>query len=124
MKSFKSLTMIAGLVVVLALSGCAKPPQDKIDAAKAALDDARNAQADKYVPQAWAQAEEALSSAMAEVQAQESKFALFRSFDEAQTLLQKRPRREYPLGLLRAQGPAVSRSVANRVELTQLAIHV
>ena len=82
--------MIGGalLVGVLALTaGCAQAPQEAIDAANQALETARNAEAPDYAPEEWQAAEDALDSAMVEVQAQNDKFTLFRSYSEASQLL-------------------------------------
>jgi hypothetical protein len=78
-----------GLVFTLALlSGCAKAPQETIDAAKAAVDAAKAAEADRYLAEQFNAAQDSLNAAMAEIEAQNSKFALTRNYDRATALLE------------------------------------
>ncbi len=83
-------TVVAGVMVlavaVLAI-GCAKPPQQEIDAAKAALAAAQQAEAPKYAPEAWDKAQQAMNAVNAEVEAQAAKFALFRSYTKTKQLV-------------------------------------
>jgi hypothetical protein len=74
---------------LLALAACAQPPQQAIDGANQALEKARTAGAEEYAPEAWQLAQDSLKSATTEVQAQNDKFALFRSYDQASQLLDK-----------------------------------
>jgi hypothetical protein len=78
-------------VMVLALAvlavGCAKPPQQEIDAAKAALAAAEQAEAPKYAPEAWDKAQQAMNAVNAELEAQAAKFALFRSYTKTKQLI-------------------------------------
>jgi hypothetical protein len=77
------------LVFTLALlSGCAKAPQETIDAAKAALDAAKTAEADRYLADQFNAAQDSLNAAMTEIEAQGSKFALTRNYDRAKALLE------------------------------------
>ena len=76
------LTMI---LVMFAFSGCDDVPQQEIDDANAALDAAKKAEADMYVPDKYNAAKQALDRAMAVVQEEES--AMFSNFDEARNLL-------------------------------------
>ncbi len=86
---FKVLKTAAVLGIVLVFTNCAKAPEEEINAARAALDTARQAEAETYVAEDYRNAEDALKSAMTEVEAQEGKFALLRSFDHATELLTK-----------------------------------
>lgn len=70
----------------LTLAGCAEPPQAEIDAVKTALEAARTTGAGEYAPEALQQAEAAQAKLDAELQAQQEKFALMRSYDTATTL--------------------------------------
>jgi multidrug efflux pump subunit AcrA (membrane-fusion protein) len=81
---FAGVVLIA--VAMLAV-GCAKPPQPEIDAAKAALAAAEQAEAGKYAPEALDTASQAMNAVNAELQAQEAKFALFRSYTKTKQLL-------------------------------------
>lgn len=75
------------LLVVGALAGCAKPPQQAIDQAQASLSQAEQAQATDYAPQAWSEAQQSMNAAMAEIAAQKAKFAPLRSYKHATQLI-------------------------------------
>jgi hypothetical protein len=77
--------LIAIAVVALAI-GCAKPPQTEIDAANAALEAAKTAEAADYAPEALSAAEDAISQLNTELKAQEEKFALMRRYENAKQL--------------------------------------
>jgi hypothetical protein len=75
------------LVVAVLAVGCAKPPQQEIDAAKAALAASETAEAPKYAADAWDKAQQADAAVKAELEAQQAKFALFRSYTKAKQLI-------------------------------------
>jgi chromosome segregation ATPase len=75
------------LVVAILAVGCAKPPQQELDAMKAAMQAAEQAEAPKYAPAEWDKAQQAVNAANAEVEAQNAKFALFRSYTKAKQLI-------------------------------------
>jgi len=75
--------ILVGLAMVM---GCAKPPQAEIDAAKAAIQAAVDAGAGEYAAASLRDAQNAVASLDAEVQAQTKKFALMRSYKQAATL--------------------------------------
>ena len=81
------LKLVAFSFLVFTLAGCAKEPQAEIDAANASIEAAKTAGADRYVPESFNAASEALRSADAAVAEQQAKFALFRNFDAAKTTL-------------------------------------
>jgi hypothetical protein len=81
------LKLVAFSVLVVTLASCAKPPQAEMDAANAAIEAAKTAGADRYVPESFNAATEALKSAQTAVEEQNSKFALFRNYDAAKTTL-------------------------------------
>ena len=81
------LKLVAFSFLVFTLASCAKPPQAEIDAANASIEAAKTAGADRYVPESFNAASEALRSADAAVAEQQAKFALFRNFDAAKTTL-------------------------------------
>ena len=87
MRNKKFVLAFAALMVVALTTGCAKPPQQEIDAAKAAVSAAEAAQAAKYAPEAWDKAQQAMNAVNAEVEAQAQKFALFRSYTKAKELV-------------------------------------
>jgi len=75
------------LVAAVLAVGCAKPPQQEIDAAKAALTAAEQAEAPKYAADAWDKSQQAMNAVNAELEAQNAKFALFRSYTKAKQLI-------------------------------------
>lgn len=82
--------VVAGLLVLVVAFlavGCAKPPQQELDAMKAALAAAEQAEAPKYAAADWDKAQQAVNAANAEVEAQNAKFALFRSYTKAKQLI-------------------------------------
>jgi hypothetical protein len=81
------LKLVAFSVLVVTLASCAKAPQAEIDAANVAIEAAKTAGADRYVPESFNAASEALKSAVTAVEEQNSKFALFRNYDAAKTTL-------------------------------------
>jgi len=80
--------IVAILFVFAFLAGCAKPPQQDMDTAKAALEAAKSAEAETYASGDYIAAKDALDSAVAEVERQNAKFAWFRKYKDAQAMLQ------------------------------------
>jgi len=68
------------------LIGCGEVPQQAIDEAKAELDAAKSAEADRYVPDMYNAANKSYQDAMAIVE--KEKEAMFSNYDEALPLLQ------------------------------------
>jgi hypothetical protein len=85
-KSLFTKLAVLGAVVVL-FTSCAKVPQVDIDNAKAAIEAAKAAEANRYVPADFNKAQDTLNAALAAVENQKSKFALFRSYKESKKLL-------------------------------------
>jgi len=81
-KIFYVLSIVAATVL---FTSCAKPPQAEIDAAKAALEAAKTAQADLYVEADYLAVQDSLNAVLAEVEAQSSK--LFKSYGKAKEKL-------------------------------------
>jgi len=85
----KTFLTVVGLVFALALmAGCAKVPQETVDAAKAAVEAAKAAEADRYLADQFNAAQDSLNAAMAEIETQNSKFALTRNYDRAKAQLE------------------------------------
>lgn len=82
--------VVGGMVLAAAalVVGCAKPPQQELDGAKAAMTAAEQAEAPKYAPEAWDKAQQAMNAVNAELEAQNNKFALFRSYTKTKQLIQ------------------------------------
>lgn len=66
-------------------TSCAKMPQVEIDAAKAAVEEAKVAQAEMYVPEAFVGLQDSMKAAMESIEAQESKW--FKNYDDAKAKL-------------------------------------
>jgi uncharacterized protein YpmB len=81
-KIFYVLSIVAATVL---FTSCAKPPQAEIDAAKAALEQAKTAQADLYVEADFLAVQDSLNAVMVEIEAQSSK--LFKSYGKAKEKL-------------------------------------
>jgi len=74
------------VALALVLAGCAQVPQADVDAAKHALDEARQAQAAEYAPQSWTAAQDAESKLQAELDAQGQRWSALRSYTVASQL--------------------------------------
>lgn len=86
--SFKTLTLSLALLVILSfVVGCAKAPQELVDATKAALQEAKDLEADRYLADEFKAAQDSLNAALAEIERQNSKFALTRNYNVAKRLL-------------------------------------
>lgn len=81
------LKLVAFSFLVVSLASCAKAPQAEIDAANVAIEAAKTAGADRYAPESFNAASEALKTALTAVEEQNSKFALFRNYDASKTTL-------------------------------------
>jgi hypothetical protein len=78
---------VAMVAAFAALTGCAKPPQAEMDAVKQAVNQAEAAEADIYAPVKLEEAREAERAAIAEIEAQNARFALSRSYETAVSML-------------------------------------
>ena len=74
----KVLMGLAVIAMVAVLSSCGKKPQAEIDAANAAIEAAKTAEAAVYVPAEFAAVQDSLNAVMAGITAKESK--LFKNF--------------------------------------------
>jgi hypothetical protein len=72
---------------MLLLAGCAKEPTEQMNAAKAALDNVKAVEADRYVPEEYSALQDSLNAALAMIEQQNSKFALTRNYDKAKKAL-------------------------------------
>jgi len=75
-----SLRLGIGLATLALTAGCAAPPQEDIEAAGSALEQARGQAAQEYAPEALKAAEDAYADLEAELAAQNGKFAPLRSY--------------------------------------------
>ena len=81
------LKLVAFSVLVVSLASCAKAPQAEIDAANVSIEAAKTAGADRYAPESFNAASEALKTSLTAVEEQNAKFALFRNYDASKTTL-------------------------------------
>jgi hypothetical protein len=81
------LKLVAFSFLVVSLASCAKAPQAEIDAANVSIEAAKTAGADRYAPESFNAASEALKTAVTAVEEQNAKFALFRNYDASKTTL-------------------------------------
>ncbi len=72
---------LATLSFVLVLTSCGKVPQTEIDAATAALDAAKTAQADAYLPEQFVALQDSLNAILATIETEKSK--MFKNFGDA-----------------------------------------
>lgn len=82
----KTMFVLPFVLVVLFMVGCAKPPQPAIDAANAAVEAAKSAEASLYAGDSLRSAEDAVVQLNNELKTQEGKFALFRSYKKSDEL--------------------------------------
>jgi hypothetical protein len=73
-------TIVALAGMALLFTSCAKLPEMEMTNAKAAVEAAKAAEADRYVPAEYRAVQDSLNTAMTEVENQKSKFVLFRSY--------------------------------------------
>ncbi len=81
------LAVIALSLVVMA--GCSKPPEAEMAAAQSAVNEAKAAEAEQYVPQAFRMLTDSLNAAMAMKTEQDGKFALFRSYGDSKAMFER-----------------------------------
>lgn len=87
MKVKTLLTVVVVVFTMALMLGCAKVPQAELDAVQAAMDAAKAVEADRYAAPEFNAAKDSLNAAKAEIEKQNSKFALFRSYGRAKELL-------------------------------------
>jgi len=88
MKKTTLFTLVSGMALALMLVGCAKPPQQELEAAQAALTAAVDAEADIYSTDYYLAAQDSFETAQMEIEAQGAKSSFSRNYDHAKTLLQ------------------------------------
>ncbi len=79
--------MITVSILAILLMACQEVPQQDVDAAKAALGAAEQAEAAKYASSALQEAQAAIKAIDDEVKVQADKFALFRNYDRTKQLI-------------------------------------
>ena len=81
----KYLTL--GLLVLFVLAGCAKQPTEDMAAAQKAVEAAKAAGGEKYMPEETKKLGDSLAAAQDEIKTQDGKFFLTRSYDKAKQML-------------------------------------
>jgi len=76
-----------GLLAIFILAGCAKQPTEDINAAQKAVEAAKAAGGEKYIPEDTKKVDDNLAAALNEIKAQDSKFALSKNYDKAKQML-------------------------------------
>ncbi len=76
---FAALTMLT--------TSCAKMPQEELDAANAAVDAAKAVEAHRYLAVDFNALQDSMNKATTMIEAQKSKFSLFRSYKDAKAIL-------------------------------------
>ncbi len=113
----KILLGFAALTMVAFLSSCGKVPQEKIDAANAAIEAAKVAEADIYVAAEFTAIQDSMNAVMADIEVQKSK--LFKKFGPASAKL------DVILGMAnQAQANAVTKKEEVKVEVEGLMTEV
>ena len=79
--------MIFAFSMMIWLVGCDKPPEPQMEASKKSVEKARQGEAPKYAAQEFNRLQDSLEAALAEVNKQTARFALFRNYDQSRTTL-------------------------------------
>jgi len=84
----KKLSLVlAVLGLSLGLAGCASAPTEEVNATRAAVEAIQNDDVTTYAPEGLQAAQDSLNKALAEIQAQDAKFALSRDYKAASEML-------------------------------------
>lgn len=86
MRFTRNHLLLATLMLLLPLAACA-PPEEEIQTAETALDDAQAAGAQTYAPETWNEAQQTLEAAKTEIEVQQAKNFITRSYQDARELL-------------------------------------
>lgn len=76
---------MAAIAMIVVLAGCGKKPQAEIDATNAAIEAAKAAEADVYLPAEFTAMQDSMKAVMADIEAQDGK--LFGSFGDVKEKL-------------------------------------
>jgi len=80
-------SLLVALAVAVMVTGCSKAPEAELAASEQAMSNAQMAEAEAYAPASYQQALDSLNAAKVEIQNQDSKFALFRSYGRSKEIL-------------------------------------
>ncbi len=113
MKKLTILTAFA-LMIVLA-AGCAQQPKNELNAATTAIDSAKVAEANRYLPDEFNTLQDLYNKANVEIEAQNSKFFLSRSYKNAAEMLN-----QVTTGAQELKGKVEGRKVEVRAEVQEM----
>lgn len=77
----KILMGLSAIVMIAVLVGCGKKPQVEIDTTNAAIEAAKTAEADVYLPDEFAAVQDSMNAILADIEAQEGK--MFKNYGDA-----------------------------------------
>ena len=77
----KILIGLSAIIMVAVLAGCGKKPQVEIDATNAAIEAAKAAEADVYLPDEFAAVQDSMNAILADIEVQEGK--MFKNYGDA-----------------------------------------
>ncbi len=77
----KILMGLSAIVMIAVLVGCGKKPQVEIDTTNAAIEAAKTAEADIYLPDEFAAVQDSMNAILADIEAQEGK--MFKNYGDA-----------------------------------------
>jgi hypothetical protein len=75
--------ILVAILAALAV-GCAKAPEQMVTTTRSVIDSVQVAEVEKYAPEQYKAAKDSLAAAMAEIEKQNSKFALTRKYNKAE----------------------------------------
>lgn len=77
------MTGLCAVLMLVVLGACSKVPQEQLTAAQTAIEAAKQAEAQRYMPENFNAVMDSMNSAMAEIEAQNAKFFMSRSYEKA-----------------------------------------
>jgi ElaB/YqjD/DUF883 family membrane-anchored ribosome-binding protein len=84
--SKRFVLIVAAVALLAVMVGCSKPPEAEMQKAQQALDAAKAAEAETYVPDSYNAALDSFNAAESAKKEQDSKFALFRSYGKSKEM--------------------------------------
>lgn len=80
-------TAVAGVCLLALVSGCAKAPEKELARARQAIQAAKDAEGDKYMPNNFRNVQKAMEAAQMEITMQDDAFPLTRNYAKSKVLL-------------------------------------
>jgi len=80
-------SLLVALTLIVFVTGCSKAPETELNLCNESINKAQMAEAEQYAAETYQQAIDSLNSAKTEIQAQESKFSLFRGYSKSKEIL-------------------------------------